>query len=102
MSNTNAIEVLKTLGLFDEEKEFEYSGLIIDLLDFIARCDSILSTLATIPEFDAGTESRMESGNGCATVIHLGRSAGYFQCRISQLRELAVFAKANEAVVYYA
>jgi hypothetical protein len=98
VSEMNAINILKTLGLeFDQEY---YCGTL-DSGIVVAACDSVLSTLRSIPELDAATPWVETKGVGGCTVYEGGRMEGYLAIRVSELRGLAQIALDRGLVLNY-
>jgi hypothetical protein len=92
MSNTNAYLLLSSLGFGDDAPA--YGSVSAD--DFLGR---VLMALAVAPQ-DEGIPSYQVTGNGIsATYYEGGRSSGYIQHRLDQLRTVAEFARANNTDV---
>ena len=98
VSNSNFSTIMQSLGL-----EFsDWCGVIADVTDLIARCEALLGTVRSIPEFDAGvkpTETRGEMG---ALIVNCGVRPGYLVDRIGTLLSLAIAARDAGAVVTFA
>lgn len=94
MSNSNAARVCASLGI-DLDAEGWCGSL--DAADFLGR---VLLALAVDP-VDAGRPATVDAAPGRATFIDCGRPQGYTQERLSQLRELADWAIAHDAVISF-
>jgi hypothetical protein len=87
MSNTNASHLLNVLGF----PEADSCGRVSSE-DFLGR---VLVALAVSPH-DAGLPA-LTTSTGGATFVECGRSEGYTQHRLDQLRTLAEFARGYDA-----
>jgi hypothetical protein len=88
VSNANAMHLLGLLGLPSEPDECGSLGGSTTAEDFLGR---VLIAQAVSPA-DAGVPVTTEVGQGGATMIDMGRRAGYSEDRLTELRELADFA----------
>lgn len=88
VSNTNAMHLLELLGLPSEQDEWGSLSGATSAEDFLGR---VLLAQAVSPA-DAGVAATSEVGEGGATLIDMGRPAGYSEDRLTSLRELADFA----------
>lgn len=91
MSNTNAHRVCETLGINLEEEGWCGS---LPAQDFLGR---VLLALAIQPA-DEGIPAH-EVPTGGVRWVECGRSEGYLQERLGQLRELADWAVAHDAEI---
>lgn len=99
VSNVNFAMIMRSIGLEIGE---EYIGVIADVADLIARCEALVGTVQSIPEFDAGQESSEFTGEMGARIINCGVRPGYLADRVGTLLSIAVAARDNGAVVTYA
>ena len=93
MSNSNAAHVCDALGI--DLAEWGWCGSL-GAEDFLGR---VLMALAVLP-VDAGVPAHEVPGPG-ARVVECGRSEGYAQERLGQLRELADWAVAHQAEISF-
>jgi hypothetical protein len=98
MANVNAVDVLKSLGLFEDG---EYCGTIIDMADLIQRCDAFITVAALDETFDAAFDAYVHEKAGWATIVECGRNAGYRTDKAIILKAMAQIALANDAVISY-
>lgn len=91
MANSNARDVLSTLGIPDEDL---CGGM--DPSDFLGR---VLTGLALAPE---SAEIPTHAALGATNLITCGREAGYVQDRLRDLHEVAQFAIAHNRDVVWA
>jgi len=88
VSNTNAMHLLGLLGLPSEPDECGSLSGSTTAEDFLGR---VLLAQAVSPA-DEGVPVTTQKGHGGATMIRMGRRAGYSEGRLTALRELADFA----------
>lgn len=98
VSNTNFVTIMRSLGFED----FDYVGVIANVADLITRCEALLGTVRSIPQFDAGVEPREYRGESGATIIDCGVRPGYLNERIGTLLTIAIAARDAGAVISYA
>jgi len=96
MSNVNACEVLRTLGL-----EAGYCGTV-DPRVLASACEFALAGLASAPELDGEYPAMVTNTPNGGTIIDCGRSGGYLKMRITGLLKLANIAIKCDAVVTWA
>ena len=95
MSNSNAHNVCQALGI---DLEPEWCGSM-SADDFLGR---VLLALAISPEDEGMPSYELPREPGRVRWIEAARRPGYLQERLGQLRELADWAVANEAIVMWA
>lgn len=104
VSNANAWYLFETLGITVNEDN-GLCGVIVDVMDLIARCDAVIGTLAVIPQFDAATPDRIIREENewfvGSTMILCGRSEGYLEHRVAALRNIAIAAQSIGGVVSF-
>jgi hypothetical protein len=88
VSNTNAMHLLGLLGFPSQADEDGSLCGSTTAEDFLGR---VLLAQAINPS-DAGVPVTTEVGRGGATMVRMGRRAGYSDDRLTSLRELADFA----------
>ena len=102
VSNINCLDLLRTLGLWEEGRDPSDLHGVLDPAKLALACDQALSTLQAVPEIDMGTNSREDEPGqkGCRMVI-CGHMPGYFTNRFEWLKKLAVIAQERYAVIGY-
>jgi hypothetical protein len=94
VSNSNALRVLELLGLEQrEEGEDPILAGECGVTDFLGR---VLIALALTP-YDEGTPEWATTNPAGSVWVDCGRRAGYLAERLTELANLAAFARAEEA-----
>jgi len=96
VSNVNAVDLLRTLKLYDENSE-DLMG-VLNAWKLHRACEKALANLPP----DAGRPDVESRGSGGCRWIECGKTPGYYFERFSQLRDLAKIAIEIGAIISFA
>lgn len=105
VSNSNFAAIMRLLG-YEQDEYVSDDGCVGEfagarLLELKQRVDFALMSIRALPMLDEGTEPVEIPNDLACTIIHCGRSPGYFETRLAGLKLLVDRAVADHSLIRY-